>query len=699
LTQSSTATAGQVSVANAGGGTLQFSAQASTDTGAWLKISGSGAGSAASSAPATIAYTVDPAGLSPGVYAGRIIVSDSAGNQGVAGVALVLAPATQSILLSQSGITINAVTGANVNATQSFSVLNTGGGAMGWSAAASTVSGGDWLSASPASATSIGGQAGSPIAISVNPQGLAAGQYYGAITVSSADAVNNPQSVSVLLNVAPGGGGTSIAVSSGAAILSGAAGTAAQSQQITLFNPGVSSVNFTAAAIASDGGSWLTITPASGSLTPGGTPLTIHGDLSSLAAGIYTGTVRVTFDNGTVDPITVILISTSGSAAPSASLRPRAVTACATGKADSLIAAFAEPLDQSALQAGFAQLVRVLIVDDCGHPVSAGGAAQVTFNNAAGPSDIPVPLHDSGNGVWEATWTPVNSGAKIALSVAATETTASGMLQSIPATITASVTGPNSGAAAQASGVVNAASGALAVPGRVVPGEIVAIYGTGLAAGDPVPASTVPLSTSLGGTELLVGGQPVPLYYASSGQIDGEIPQNLNPNASYQLVIARGNTRSVPAPLTVVKYDPAIFTMDSSGSGQGAVEIAGTPTVAAPLIAGGRPVLSGTEYLTIFCTGLGAVAGPNGEAPPADGAGTPTDMLYRTRAPVSVTIGGADVPVSFSGLTPGVVALYQVNVAVPAGVQTGDAVPIVLTVTDPDTGALYVANTVTVAVQ
>ncbi|HWF10618.1 MAG TPA: hypothetical protein VG297_19255, partial [Bryobacteraceae bacterium] len=471
------------------------------------------------------------------------------------------------------------------------------------------------------------------------------------------------------------------------------------SQQITLFNPGVSSVNFTAAAIASDAGSWLTVAPVSGSLTPGATPLTIRGDFSSLAAGIYTGTVRVTFDDGTVDPITVILISTSGSTAPGASLRPRTVAGCAAGKAGSLIAAFAEPLDQSALQAGVAQLVRVLMFDDCGNPVSAGGVAQVTFSNASGPSDTPVSLHDAGNGIWEGTWTPVNSGTKITLNVAASENTVSGMLQSIPATITTSVAGLKASAAAQTSGVVNAASGALAVPGRIAPGEIVAIYGSGLMTGSPVPASSIPLSTTLGATELVIGGQPVPLYYASSGQINGEIPQNLNPNASYQLVIARGNTRSVPTLLTVAQYDPAIFTMDSSGSGQGAVEIAGTVIVAAPASGGGRPVQSGTEYLTIFCTGLGAVAGPNGEAPPADGAAAPLDILYRTKAPVSVTIGGADVPVSFSGLTPGVVALYQVNVAVPAGVQTGDAVPLVLTVTDPDTGARFVANTVTVAVQ
>ena len=61
--------------------------------------------------------------------------------------------------------------------------------------------------------------------------------------------------------------------------------------------------------------------------------------------------------------------------------------------------------------------------------------------------------------------------------------------------------------------------------------------------------------------------------------------------------------------------------------------------------------------------------------------------------------GGVDAPVVFAGLTPTLVALYQVNVQVPANAPTGDAVPLVLTVTDPATGTAVASNTVTVAVR
>ena len=47
--------------------------------------------------------------------------------------------------------------------------------------------------------------------------------------------------------------------------------------------------------------------------------------------------------------------------------------------------------------------------------------------------------------------------------------------------------------------------------------------------------------------------------------------------------------------------------------------------------------------------------------------------------PVSVTIGGQNAAVSFSGLTPGFPGLYQINAVVPSGVS-GDAVVVVVSV-------------------
>jgi len=53
--------------------------------------------------------------------------------------------------------------------------------------------------------------------------------------------------------------------------------------------------------------------------------------------------------------------------------------------------------------------------------------------------------------------------------------------------------------------------------------------------------------------------------------------------------------------------------------------------------------------------------------------------LATTKNTPTVTIGNKDAPVSFSGLTPGLPGLYQINVTVPAGLTPGNQ-PVVVTI-------------------
>ncbi len=255
-----------------------------------------------------------------------------------------------------------------------------------------------------------------------------------------------------------------------------------------------------------------------------------------------------------------------------------------------------------------------------------------------------------------------------------------------------------SGAAAVPSGVVNAASPAAAAQ-VVVPGGYIAIYGNNLASNGSPFASSVPFPTMLNGTQVTIGGEKLALSYASAAQVNAIVPFDLKPNTSYPLVVTPGSTASAPVNVTAAELQPAIFTQSASGSGQGAILINGTGLLAGPAGNGSRPAIRGTEYLQIFCTGLGTVSGTDGEAPPPIGALAPLSPLFSTNTMVTVTIGGVPAPVLYAGLTPGVANLYQVNVLAPAGAAAGDNIPLVITATNPSDGVTAQSNPVSVALQ
>jgi uncharacterized protein (TIGR03437 family) len=103
-----------------------------------------------------------------------------------------------------------------------------------------------------------------------------------------------------------------------------------------------------------------------------------------------------------------------------------------------------------------------------------------------------------------------------------------------------------------------------------------------------------------------------------------------------------------------------------------------------------RPARAG-DYITIYCTGLGAVTNP-----PSSGSAASASPLSATTVTPAVTIGGVPAPTTqffFAGLSPGYVGLYQITVQVPAGVPAGNAVPLAFTI-----GGVS-SNTATIAVQ
>ena len=171
----------------------------------------------------------------------------------------------------------------------------------------------------------------------------------------------------------------------------------------------------------------------------------------------------------------------------------------------------------------------------------------------------------------------------------------------------------------------------------------------------------------------------MPLSCSARLIVNALVPLSLVPNASYVLLDARDSTQSAGMRVGVVEFQPGIFSLDASGSSQGAGVISGTATIAGPAGPQSSPAVRGTDYLSIYCTGLGAVTSSDGTPPPADGSPASLTTLYKTAGAVTVTVGG-------------------VNVQAPPGTPVGSALPMMMTVSDPATGFSQ-SNTVTVVLQ
>jgi len=218
-------------------------------------------------------------------------------------------------------------------------------------------------------------------------------------------------------------------------------------------------------------------------------------------------------------------------------------------------------------------------------------------------------------------------------------------------------------------------------------GSIASLFGTGLAA-SPVTATTLALPTTLGGTTVIISGRAVPLFFITPTQINFQFPYEICCTEEMPVTVIVNGVSSNTIMVAAGGYGTffTMFSVDSSGSGQGAIQIANTSILAAPTgsIPGAQSrAAQRGEYLSIYCLGLGPVSNA-----PAAGNPAPVDPLARSGTP-TVWIGGVLAPVTFAGLAPGTVGVYQVNVQVPAGAPSGNAVPV----------TMNSSNTVTIAVQ
>ena len=200
-----------------------------------------------------------------------------------------------------------------------------------------------------------------------------------------------------------------------------------------------------------------------------------------------------------------------------------------------------------------------------------------------------------------------------------------------------------------AGGVLNAASWRP----ELAPGTLASIFGANLAAGLH-RAPPYPWPRSVEGVEVRLNGNPAPLLLVSDRQVNFLVPLDA-PEGEAELIVKTPLGSSDPVKLRLVRTAPGLFADPSSGLAAALIAVEGQQR---RWYLAERAAAAG-EYLEIYATGLGAVEEPGG-------------ALRRTRLVPDVFIAGHKIrEVLYSGLAPGYLGLYQINLKLPQGLPAG----------------------------
>jgi uncharacterized protein (TIGR03437 family) len=207
--------------------------------------------------------------------------------------------------------------------------------------------------------------------------------------------------------------------------------------------------------------------------------------------------------------------------------------------------------------------------------------------------------------------------------------------------------------------------------GPISPGAMVTLFGSGMGPSQGVQFQLINghLPTTLGGTQVLVNGQPAPLLYTSYGQVNLILPYDLpvGTTATVQ-VVSNGTPLNSLSDLRVVAAGITIF--QNSGA---AVALNQDYSINSPQ----NPAQPGSTVM-LFGAGGGQTSPPS-----MAGEVTPLELRPLVTAPQAAIIGFPQLQppaiflnVQYAGAAPGLVSgVTQLNVTLPATIPVAQGYP------------------------
>jgi uncharacterized protein (TIGR03437 family) len=635
-------------VAGPGGGVLQrtFEIRASGGTVSWsatpILLNGTGwlalsaqSGTATPANPSKVIVSGDFNSLSTGFYQAEITVRDTATNATSAVLVRATVSAAGKARLAVSPTT--AVWYARAGGTappppQTMQIFNSGDAPLNWNIPADVQSQAPWLSFSASSGTvAPGGTAA--VSLAPNAAGLDAGIYQAIVRVSAAGSGIDSDLLVATLHVVPADAPPRAEASLyGMIFVAPQGGPVAAPQNLIVSNAGSGTLTFSLQTSTTSGGPWLTA-PSSGNATLGPVTAPVSVNASGLLPGFFRGKITATLSTGPAQEISVLLIVTPPADIAVQRDLPQAA-ACTPANMDFEITTIGNGIS---LPVSFPRTLLAQVVDNCGSGVN--GATLVA--TVEGRSIV---LRGVGGGLYNADWTPEQAAPAVPVTVVTTHPVFPTVQRSFTVSTAAAVGGivlP----VLSPDGVVDGAGFTPLRP--LAPGGIISLFGSNFAA-DALGASAVPLPTALGGVSVRLSGADIPLYFVGAGQINAQMPVSAQPGNRAVIVVRAGGRLTAPQGFLVAQAQPGIF---KSGDFAAVLDSEYRPINAQ------NPARPG-DTVQIFATGLGLTDPPasTGELPPP---------FTNVQAPVTVTIGGVEMPVSYQGLAPGYVGLYQVNAVLP----------------------------------
>jgi len=199
-------------------------------------------------------------------------------------------------------------------------------------------------------------------------------------------------------------------------------------------------------------------------------------------------------------------------------------------------------------------------------------------------------------------------------------------------------------------------------------GSWLEIYGSNLAqgttewsSGDFVEGKA---PTALAGTSVTIGGRSAYVAYVSPGQVNVQVPDSLAAGV-HDLVVKSPTGSSSSYKVTVDDVNPGLFAPSSllSEGKQYAGLILADGSLAGLSAQNVRP----GDTVTLYGIGFGSVA-------PNLAAGEIVRNANAVVLPLQIYFGDTAATVTYAGLAPGTLGLYQINVVVPQ--VTGNAIPL-----------------------